>query len=202
MSLVDVERELESHRRKSGGGRNTLRTRTPPQVRAYGWLFASGVGPRPTDVFGARLATTSSCALPVRGGLYHLCTRPVEVQSFRDDRGMLAEVRAVRALAEGTRVARRNLTILFLAALSAGCSGGNDGGGSPSAEASAESPAASPSPVKESESPATRDFSVVIDGITIEGHCSGTEGRGPTVILTHGNGGSEDSALRGRGAHG
>lgn len=88
---------------------------------------------------------------------------------------------------------RRILTISMLAALLAGCSGGgNDGGGSPSAEASAESPAASPSPVKQSESPATRDFSVVIDGITIEGHCSGTEGRGPTVILTHGNGGSED----------
>src|SRR5215210_1472808 len=90
------------------------------------------------------------------------------------------------------KVVRRILTTLMVAALLAGCSGGNDGGGSPSAEASAESPEASPSPAKESESPATRDFSVMLDGVAIEGHCSETEARGPTVILTHGNGGSED----------
>ncbi|MGA9161842.1 MAG: alpha/beta hydrolase [Actinomycetota bacterium] len=87
---------------------------------------------------------------------------------------------------------RRILTILILAALSAGCSGGTSGGGSPPPETSVESPATSPSPMTQSGSPATRDFSVVINGVTIEGHCSGTEGQGPTVILTHGNGGSED----------
>ena len=86
---------------------------------------------------------------------------------------------------------RRALTVFMVAAL-AGCSGGNDADGPPSAETSAEGPVASASSVTQTESPATRDFSVVIDGVTIEGHCSGPEGQVPTVILTHGNGGSED----------
>lgn len=104
---------------------------------------------------------------------------------------MLAEVRLGAPQPWGEESLRRIVTTLMLAALLAGCSGGDDGGGSPSAEASTEDHAASPAPVKQSES-ATRNFSVVIDGVMIEGHCSGTQGRGPAVILTHGNGASED----------
>ena len=82
------------------------------------------------------------------------------------------------------------LSLLLLAACS---SGGGDDGGDPTASASGPATTAQTGPTAPaSPTGGSETFDVTVNGLSIEGRCTGQDTGDPTAVLLHGNGGDQN----------